>query len=99
MFEPLDALGDSERGGPAVLDEGEDLHDGRLGLRDAMQLCADELEEEAPGSCQGAGVWLRRVADVGERDGAVGCWGGRVGGKALRLEVELEVGEVGHGDA
>lgn len=42
---------------------------------------------------------LGRVADVGEGDGAVGGWGGRACGKALRLEVELEVGEVGHGNA
>ena len=64
-----------------------------------MQLCADQLEEEALGGCQGAWMRLRAVADVGEGDGAVGCWGGGTGGEALRLEVELEVGEVGHCDA
>lgn len=97
MFEPANAFSDSERSSPAILHKGEERRDTGLRLGKAMELCADELEEEALARSQGTWVGRSRIADIGERDRFVRCAG--TGCESGRSEVQLEIVQVGCGDA
>lgn len=78
-----------------MLDEGEEFRNVGLPLGEAVEVGADELEEEAFAGCQGAGMGCRGVSYIGQGDGSV--WSLFPSGECGGLEVEFEVVQVGHG--